>query len=551
MKIKQKIGRNDKCPCGSGIKYKKCHGAGGSRRFNPHTLRTEPSFERIIQGLNAREHQRREQQGLGRQIISMETNGFRFVVVGNSVLYSTKWKTFHDFLFDYIKRLLTSEWGNSEIARPIEDRHPIMQWYDSLCRMQKQYIKNQGEVSNIPLTGAVAAYLTLAYNLYLLAHNVKVQTRLIERLKNKRLFHGAYYETFVAAAFIVSGFDIEIENEKDNTVTHCEFIATSKTSGKKYSVEAKARHVPGRLGADVDSGVKKMDNISNRRRLRAALSKMSKYKRVIFIDVNTEDTHDIPKDDHWYTGVTSELRKLEYSMQIDGNKAPEAYIFFTNFPYHYVPDDSDFRCSVVADSFRIPEFKFGQKFNLRQALIARDNHKDMHNLWVSFKNQNIPSTFDGELPEYAFGFVNGPRMIVGNRYLVPDKNGAEVVGILEDAVVIESQKRVFCIYEIEGGRRIIAINPISDIELDAYRRCPETFFGVMKKERVHVDDPIDFYDFLYSTYKNSSKEELLSFMEKSINISTLKHLTQEELAKIFCEGIVSQELLRRASRPKK
>ncbi len=25
----EKVGRNDPCPCGSGKKYKKCHGAGG------------------------------------------------------------------------------------------------------------------------------------------------------------------------------------------------------------------------------------------------------------------------------------------------------------------------------------------------------------------------------------------------------------------------------------------------------------------------------------------------------------------------------------------
>jgi hypothetical protein len=26
---REKVGRNDPCPCGSGKKYKKCHGAGG------------------------------------------------------------------------------------------------------------------------------------------------------------------------------------------------------------------------------------------------------------------------------------------------------------------------------------------------------------------------------------------------------------------------------------------------------------------------------------------------------------------------------------------
>lgn len=28
-----KAGRNDPCPCGSGKKYKKCHGAGGPKKF--------------------------------------------------------------------------------------------------------------------------------------------------------------------------------------------------------------------------------------------------------------------------------------------------------------------------------------------------------------------------------------------------------------------------------------------------------------------------------------------------------------------------------------
>jgi preprotein translocase subunit SecA len=28
VSVGQKVGRNDPCPCGSGKKYKKCHGAG-------------------------------------------------------------------------------------------------------------------------------------------------------------------------------------------------------------------------------------------------------------------------------------------------------------------------------------------------------------------------------------------------------------------------------------------------------------------------------------------------------------------------------------------
>jgi len=32
---REKIGRNDPCPCGSGKKYKKCHGAGGTTASGP------------------------------------------------------------------------------------------------------------------------------------------------------------------------------------------------------------------------------------------------------------------------------------------------------------------------------------------------------------------------------------------------------------------------------------------------------------------------------------------------------------------------------------
>ena len=78
------------------------------------------------------------------------------------------------------------------------------------------------------MTGAVAAYLRFAYNLYLVAHNQRIQKRLIERLKDNKQFHGAYYETYVAATFIKAGFDLWFENEDDGSKRHCEFTATCK-----------------------------------------------------------------------------------------------------------------------------------------------------------------------------------------------------------------------------------------------------------------------------------------------------------------------------------
>ena len=113
-----KIGRNDPCPCGSGKKFKKCH---DNFRFELPFLiqhaRIEKSVEeegkRLIEQQQATEIQRQAQQGLGRPIISAEFRDYRFVAVG-TVLHYGKWKTFADFLGDYIKKTLGEAWGNQE-----------------------------------------------------------------------------------------------------------------------------------------------------------------------------------------------------------------------------------------------------------------------------------------------------------------------------------------------------------------------------------------------------------------------------------------------------
>ena len=67
-----------------------------------------------------------------------------------------------------------------------------MQWYDKLCRVQAEQVKEPDAIHSTPLTGAISAYYRLAYNLYLIAHNGKdIQTRLIARLKNNDNFQGA------------------------------------------------------------------------------------------------------------------------------------------------------------------------------------------------------------------------------------------------------------------------------------------------------------------------------------------------------------------------
>jgi len=91
----------------------------------------------MFQRVKAREWQREQQQGFGRPIISNEFKGYRMAAVGNKLMWSEKWKTFHDFLGDYVRSALGHEWGNVELAKPLESRHPILVWYHYCCRQPK------------------------------------------------------------------------------------------------------------------------------------------------------------------------------------------------------------------------------------------------------------------------------------------------------------------------------------------------------------------------------------------------------------------------------
>jgi hypothetical protein len=184
-----KIGRNQPCPCGGGLKYKKCHGS-----YANAVAGTAP-FRAASERHRAAERIREAQQGMGRPIVGFKSGKHQMVAVRNQIYFSDKWKSFPDFLADYLKQKIGSDWGNVEIAKPVAERHPILQWYDAYCRYQQATIKTPGEIATATVTGIVASYLGLAYGLYLLDHNVEVQERLIRRLKDRENFQGAFYVT--------------------------------------------------------------------------------------------------------------------------------------------------------------------------------------------------------------------------------------------------------------------------------------------------------------------------------------------------------------------
>ena len=417
----------------------------------------------------------------------------------------------------------------------------MMQWYDHLCQEQTKASKQTGEIFETPMTGAIFAYTTLAYNLYLIAHNIHLvhgeglHARLVDRLRNPESFYPAFYETMVAASFIKAGFHIELENEGNPSSQHAEFTATSPKTQRKYSVEAKHRQA-----GKVHTGIKKQ--------LVKALKKDLPHMHVVFINLNVPDNIITDGRLNWLGDVIDQMRGYENTITTRSKPAPQAYIFVTNHPFLYNLDSFAFPPAAVAEGFRIPDFRIDCAFsNLKDALKSREKHIDMLDLMKAMKEYDrIPCTFDGTIPEYSLGEIKNPRLIIGNKYLVPDSEGKDVEGILIDAIVMEDERKVMGVYRLDGGKQIIATCPLSEQEYTVFKQNPDTFFGIYKKHSNKARDALDLYDFFHSTYKKSSKQKLLQFMESHPDYQSLKDKSQEELAIIYCERLVYWAMKRKS-----
>ena len=130
------------------------------------------------------------------------------------------------------------------------------------------------------------------------------------------------------------------------------------------------------------------------------------------------------------------------------------------------------------------------------------------------------------------------RVAVGSRYLFPDKNGENRIGLVTSGTVSESDGLAYCSVSF-GEKEVGAIYtyPLSKEELDAYRRHPDTFFGVPSQRKTQAKSPLDLYDFFHESYRQAPKEKLLEFMKDWPDQAHLATLGQAELASLYAEGM--------------
>ena len=256
---------------------------------------------------------------------------------------------------------------------------------------------------------------------------------------------------------------------------------------------------------------------------------------MIFIDVN------IPKLFEKMDEVDKELRDRECPQDGDWKTSPPAYVFITNHSFVYNLEGIQFERMGFAYGFKIDYFKGNTAYtSLRDARLMREKHIDMVRLIKSMREQDaVPATFDGDIPEFAFNKdLQEKRLLIGNKYLLPGKDGKDVVGILESATLSEPEKLAYGAYLLEDGTRAILTCPVSDEEIEAYKKYPDTFFGVPRHQGRKIDDPLELYDFFYDVYKKTNRDKLLEFVKSWPNFEEIQKLSDKELAETYCESLV-------------
>lgn len=520
--MSNKLGRNDPCPCGSGRKFKKCHGSIESldtlRKLNIPIAHQD--LRAIAARHEAKEFQRREQQGLGRPIISAEFKEHRLVAVGQTLHFSKKWKNFHDFLGDYPKIVLGEDWWMGEVAKAPEARHRILTWAIRSSEHQKAHGERYGAGTAQSMTGAIGAYMHFAYDLYALKHSVDVQTLLIDRIKHPQTFPGALYEVRVAAALLRAGYTLQLQDENDRRITHVEFIATNTVSGATYSVEAKRRE-----------GIRMKIN----RQVHRALSKHSDHPRIVFIDTN-DGRMKLGRNQADPVAIVEAEGLLDrFERDPIAKTLPQAYVIATFDPEEHHLDDVALPYGMLLWGFRFDDLRPGLK-TLRQEVALRRRHAPIFELLESMqKHRHIPATFDGEANAYM-GTAPDARLQIGKRIEVLGPDGVPVEGTLESGIVVPNRKAASCFICTKDQKRFMAQIPLADEELQAYAQHPETFFGMIDHNatRPTARTALDCFNFFWESCSNTPKDKLLELMVQDQDIERLKQMSQEEVATEYC-----------------
>lgn len=328
--MRNRIGRNDPCPCGSGKKYKKCcltlSGNSGQSKVALRTAFVAPPRPSPVEPY----------LDLVRSVI---WDGHRCRAVFNTLHYRPLEETFHEFLISIVQRTFGETWWKQQIHMPEKDRHIVVKWNYTFADLTKASPKDtSGPPYAAPGNGPVWALLSLGYDLFCLQAKNKLPEFIVERLGKNVSFQGARYEVAVAAIMMRSGFDLRFLDGTEKSEKHCEFIATHRKQKIKVGVEAKSRkrrgavHEPGSFSQSEDA--RGLENL-----VRQAKKQRPKgLSFLIFVDLNLPASPGLrPEDRPWMRDARLVIDRL--GPPSAESPDPFSALVLTNYSFHYGPAD--------------------------------------------------------------------------------------------------------------------------------------------------------------------------------------------------------------------
>jgi len=337
---KQKVGRNSLCPCGSGSKFKFCHGRHPGTPPGKHA----PIGDQVAHVAKAFKEQEARQQALLNRVghihvpATANIANLRIVSVFNRIYQIDKRQTPMDFMDSLMTEWFGETWWNAEIAKPDTQRHPVAFWSDSIRKHRTGLQRDTRGYVSTPLSGINAAWYTLAWDMWVTANHGLMTERMLHRLRLVNEFQGARYELTAITVYLRAGYKVVPEAEDQKGVLHPEFVASKPANDELISVEAKSRHRPGILGypgnpeegAGVRAGITRL--------LHQAISKSRPHPHVAFIDLNLPPFSGALLEEPPIKEVMSVLQR-KFNKFADSAGFPASLIIFTNNPHHYSSTD--------------------------------------------------------------------------------------------------------------------------------------------------------------------------------------------------------------------
>ncbi|WP_175922181.1 hypothetical protein [Burkholderia latens] len=279
-----------------------------------------------------------ERYGHARIPVCCRFEGKWMVAVGSSLYRQTQDGPydFTNVLHDHALLFFGEPFMEAEERKPLARRHPAMQWMHTYVSHRQRVLREQNPDPRGSQIGSGAAWFRLAYDLFTIGDNSKLERMLKARLLDPQYFQAARHELKVAAMCIGAGFSLDFEDEQDNSRRHPEFIATDRFSSTKIAVEVKSRHRKGIQGFNGGRDIAPGDKVDIRKPLLEAYKKNVDLPFYVFIDTNLPPAEDESIWNRWIAEIRDTMIDLDAEGYADS--CPANAIFFSNDPSHYLAE---------------------------------------------------------------------------------------------------------------------------------------------------------------------------------------------------------------------